>query len=165
MRSRNRTGRINPCRLVLSVLILTNEVIRRSAADKRSFILECAQSRAVDLGHGGRNCGHRALVLSRSRPAETRWPAISWRIKEELIAQQSLRKQREREVYLLENDKEYIETIARDKLDMMKEGETIFRLDPAKAAKAGAKIAMIEQLETIDTSAISARLAELRRFL
>ena len=54
---------------------------------------------------------------------------------EELQAQQSLRKQREREVYLLENDKEYIETIARDKLDMMKEGETIFRLDPAKAAK------------------------------
>ena len=52
--------------------------------------------------------------------------------KQELIAQQSLRKQREREVYLLENDKEYIETIARDKLDMMKEGETIFRLDPAK---------------------------------
>ena len=56
--------------------------------------------------------------------------------KEELIAQQSLRKQREREVYLLENDKEYIETIARDKLDMMKEGETIFRLDPAKAKPA-----------------------------
>ncbi|HEY5705008.1 MAG TPA: septum formation initiator family protein [Terrimicrobiaceae bacterium] len=54
---------------------------------------------------------------------------------EELAALQSLRKQREREVYLLENDKEYIETIARDRLDMMKEGETIFRLDPAKAAK------------------------------
>lgn len=44
-----------------------------------------------------------------------------------------LRKEREREVYLLENDKEYIETIARDKLDLMKEGETIFRLDGAKA--------------------------------
>ena len=54
---------------------------------------------------------------------------------EELVAQQSLRKQREREVYLLENDKEYIETIARDKLDMMKEGETIFRLDPTKTTK------------------------------
>jgi cell division protein FtsB len=59
--------------------------------------------------------------------------------KEELIAQQSLRKQREREVYLLENDKEYIETIARDKLDMMKEGETIFRLDPTKATKPAQK--------------------------
>jgi cell division protein FtsB len=54
------------------------------------------------------------------------------REREELTAQQTLRKQREREVYLLENDKEYIETIARDKLDMMKEGETIFRLDPSK---------------------------------
>jgi cell division protein FtsB len=54
---------------------------------------------------------------------------------QELAALQSLRKQREREVYLLENDKEYIEIIARDKLDMMKEGETIFRLDPTKAAK------------------------------
>ena len=59
--------------------------------------------------------------------------------KEELIAQQSLRKQREREVYLLENDKEYIETIARDKLDMMKEGETIFRLDPTKVPKPAQK--------------------------
>jgi cell division protein DivIC len=58
---------------------------------------------------------------------------------EELVAQQSLRKQREREVYLLENDKEYIETIARDKLDMMKEGETIFRLDPTKATKSAQK--------------------------
>jgi cell division protein FtsB len=55
--------------------------------------------------------------------------------REELAAQQNLRKQREREVYLLENDKEYIETIARDKLDMMKEGETIFRLDPSKGPK------------------------------
>jgi cell division protein FtsB len=58
---------------------------------------------------------------------------------QELAALQSLRKQREREVYLLENDKEYIEIIARDKLDMMKEGETIFRLDPAKAAKQAPK--------------------------
>ena len=108
------------------------------------------------------------------------------REQEELTAQQTLRKQREREVYLLESDKEYIETIARDKLDMMKEGETIFRLDPSKGFKPAAKVpiivrgsrqsspfinpnsnllAMIEQLETVDTSAISARLAELRRFL
>jgi cell division protein FtsB len=58
---------------------------------------------------------------------------------QELAALQSLRKQREREVYLLENDKEYIEIIARDKLDMMKEGETIFRLDPTKTAKQSPK--------------------------
>ncbi|HEY5741772.1 MAG TPA: septum formation initiator family protein [Terrimicrobiaceae bacterium] len=57
------------------------------------------------------------------------------RDQQELLSLQSLRKHREREVYLLENDKEYIETIARDKLDMMKEGETIFRLDPSKGLK------------------------------
>lgn len=60
--------------------------------------------------------------------------------KAELAEHQLLRKQREREVYLLENDKEYIETVARDKLDMMKDGETIFRLDPSKARKAEPKI-------------------------
>jgi len=49
--------------------------------------------------------------------------------KSELDAQQLLHKKREREVFLLENDTFYIETLARDKLDLMKEGETIFRLD------------------------------------
>jgi cell division protein FtsB len=49
--------------------------------------------------------------------------------KSELAAQQLLLEKREREVFLLENDTFYIETIARDKLDLMKEGETIFRLD------------------------------------
>jgi cell division protein FtsB len=58
--------------------------------------------------------------------------------KKELATQELLRKQRDREVYLLENDPSYIEIIARDKLDMMKEGETIFRLDPAKTATAPA---------------------------
>ncbi len=55
------------------------------------------------------------------------------------MPKQNLRKHREREVYLLENDKEYIETIARDKLDMMKEGETIFRLDPSKGITPASK--------------------------
>jgi cell division protein FtsB len=59
--------------------------------------------------------------------------------REQLLAEQTLRKHREREVYLLENDKEYIETIARDKLDMMKEGETIFRLDPSKGITPASK--------------------------
>ena len=34
-----------------------------------------------------------------------------------------------REVNLLKTDPVYLETIARDRLDLMKEGETIFRLD------------------------------------
>jgi len=36
-----------------------------------------------------------------------------------------------REEDLLRTDPEYIETIARDRLDMMKQGETIYRIDPA----------------------------------
>jgi cell division protein FtsB len=40
-----------------------------------------------------------------------------------------------REVNLLKTDPTYLETMARDRLDMMKEGETIFRLEPPPAAK------------------------------
>jgi cell division protein FtsB len=38
-----------------------------------------------------------------------------------------------REVNLLRTDVTYLETIARDRLDLMKEGETIFRLETARA--------------------------------
>lgn len=37
-----------------------------------------------------------------------------------------------REENLLKHDPEYVGLIARDRLDLMKEGETIFRLDAAK---------------------------------
>lgn len=40
-----------------------------------------------------------------------------------------------REVHLLTSDPVYLETIARDRLDLMKEGETIFRLEPPPAVK------------------------------
>ena len=40
-----------------------------------------------------------------------------------------------REVTLLQSDATYLETIARDRLDVMKEGETIFRLEPAQAKR------------------------------
>jgi cell division protein FtsB len=40
-----------------------------------------------------------------------------------------------REVNLLKTDPTYLETMARDRLDLMKEGETIFRLEQAPAAK------------------------------
>jgi cell division protein FtsB len=36
--------------------------------------------------------------------------------------------EREQEVHLLQTDREYLELIARDRLDLMKNGETIFRL-------------------------------------
>lgn len=48
--------------------------------------------------------------------------------KYELEALQKLSHAREQEVHLLQTDREYLEIIARDRLDMMKEGETIFRL-------------------------------------
>ena len=38
-----------------------------------------------------------------------------------------LQKKWEREVFLLRSNPTYLETIARDKLDLMKSGETIFR--------------------------------------
>jgi cell division protein FtsB len=41
---------------------------------------------------------------------------------------------RERELYLLQHDKEYLELIARDRLDLMKPNETIFRLGPSRNA-------------------------------
>ena len=40
-----------------------------------------------------------------------------------------------REVNLLKTDATYLETMARDKLDLMKEGETIFRIEPPPAPK------------------------------
>ncbi|MGB9157298.1 MAG: septum formation initiator family protein [Chthoniobacterales bacterium] len=41
-----------------------------------------------------------------------------------------------REINWLKTDPTYLETIARDRLDLMKEGEAIFRLEPAKNSKA-----------------------------
>ena len=40
-----------------------------------------------------------------------------------------------REVNLLKTDATYLEIMARDRLDLMKEGETIFRLEQLPAAK------------------------------
>ncbi|MFZ4483002.1 MAG: FtsB family cell division protein [Chthoniobacterales bacterium] len=34
-----------------------------------------------------------------------------------------------REIYLLQHNPDYVETIARDRLNLMKEGETIFRVE------------------------------------
>ncbi|PZR73751.1 MAG: hypothetical protein DLM52_10600 [Chthoniobacterales bacterium] len=41
-----------------------------------------------------------------------------------------------REVNWLTSDPTYLETIARDPLDLMKEGETVFRLEPAQKTNA-----------------------------
>ena len=43
--------------------------------------------------------------------------------------QKGLLARQTREIYLLKTDATYLETIARDRLDLMKEGETVFRLE------------------------------------
>jgi cell division protein FtsB len=48
-----------------------------------------------------------------------------------ILKERDLLAEHTRQVDLLKNDPTYIETIARDRLDMMKEGETIYRIDPA----------------------------------
>jgi cell division protein DivIC len=47
----------------------------------------------------------------------------------QLTEEKNLLARQTREVTLLKADPTYLETIARDKLDVMKEGETIFRLE------------------------------------
>jgi cell division protein DivIC len=49
--------------------------------------------------------------------------------------QKTLLARQTREVNLLKTDPSYLETMARDRLDLMKEGETIFRLEQLPAAK------------------------------
>ena len=49
--------------------------------------------------------------------------------------QKGLLARQTREVNLLKTDSAYLETIARDKLDLMKEGEVIFRLEATQNAK------------------------------
>ena len=56
-------------------------------------------------------------------------------LQQQLNEQQSLLAGQNREVNLLKTDVTYLETIARDRLDLMKEGETVFRLEPARSAK------------------------------
>ena len=53
----------------------------------------------------------------------------------QVTEQKTLLARQTREVGLLKTDASYLETIARDRLDLMKEGETIFRLEQPPAAK------------------------------
>ncbi|MDQ6655006.1 MAG: septum formation initiator family protein [Verrucomicrobiota bacterium] len=52
-----------------------------------------------------------------------------------LAEQKTLLARQTREVTLLKTDPGYLETIARDRLDLMKEGETVFRLEQPQAAR------------------------------
>ena len=52
-------------------------------------------------------------------------------LKKQIGQEQDQLAQHKRQVELLTNDPTYIETVARDRLDMMKDGETIYRIDPS----------------------------------
>ena len=54
-------------------------------------------------------------------------------LQRDLAKEKALYERRKREVSLLQSDPEYVETIARDRLDMMKPGETILRIDAGKS--------------------------------
>ncbi len=57
------------------------------------------------------------------------------KIQGQVTEQKVLLARQTREVNLLKTDPVYLETMARDRLDLMKEGETIFRLEQLPAAK------------------------------
>lgn len=72
-------------------------------------------------------CAFFPTLRERSKQAE-RVEAL----KDEIAQQKLVLNRRMREVKLLRKDPSYVEVIARDRLDLMKEGETIFRLDIPK---------------------------------
>jgi cell division protein FtsB len=53
-------------------------------------------------------------------------------LEQQVSEQRTLLARQTREVNLLKTDVTYLETIARDRLDLMKPGETIFRLETAR---------------------------------
>ena len=57
-------------------------------------------------------------------------------LQQQVSEQQNLLARQTREVNVLKTDVTYLETIARDRLDLMKDGETIFRLESARAKPA-----------------------------
>jgi cell division protein FtsB len=57
------------------------------------------------------------------------------RLQAQVNDQKMLLARQTREVSLLKTDPAYLEIMARDRLDLMKEGETIFRLEPLSSAK------------------------------
>ncbi len=69
---------------------------------------------------------HKRLTASRNEIAN---------LEAQVSEQKMILARQTREVNLLKTDPGYLETIARDRLDLMKEGETIVRLEPPAATK------------------------------
>ncbi len=66
--------------------------------------------------------------LQKRRPLESRIEQLALEIaqQKQLLARHTL------EENLLKRDPEYVGLVARDRLDLMKEGETIFRIEPSR---------------------------------
>jgi cell division protein FtsB len=76
--------------------------------------------------------GFAAVAVAAFYPEILRHRSLSSQLTEEkntLADEQLTKARREREVHLLKTDSEYVEIIARDRIGVMKEGETIYRLD------------------------------------
>ena len=83
--------------------------------------------------------GGAAVAVAAFYPEIARHRALSVQLAEEkstLAAEELKKARREREVHLLKHDSEYVEIIARDRIGVMKEGETIYRLDTPVAPPA-----------------------------
>jgi cell division protein FtsB len=80
--------------------------------------------------------GCAAVTVAAFYPEIVRYHSLTRQLAEEksVLANEELKKaRRSREVDLLKNDGEYVEIIARDRIGVMKEGETIYRLDTPAA--------------------------------
>jgi cell division protein FtsB len=55
--------------------------------------------------------------------------------KDQVAHERALLNKQSKKLNLLQNDRSYIEMLARDKLDLMKPGETIFRMEPISPDK------------------------------
>lgn len=83
-------------------------------------------------------CGLLALLLVTFYPE---WKKLSQmrrqlqKDREELAQLEKNTSHKEKELYLLQHDKEYLEIIARDRLDLMKPNETIFRFSPPRGSQ------------------------------
>ena len=80
--------------------------------------------------------GFTAIAVAAFYPEIARHRSLTGQLNEEkslLAAEQLTKARREREVHLLKTDSEYVVIIARDRIGVMKEGETIYRLDSPAA--------------------------------
>jgi cell division protein FtsB len=122
------------------------EFWRHSATDKAVQPIRSKRRRNPEVWHKANRmmialiiAGGAAVAVAAFYPEIARHRALSVQLAEEkstLTAEELKKARREREVHLLKHDSEYVEIIARDRIGVMKEGETIYRLDTPVAPPA-----------------------------